>query len=250
MPRKKVGSPQSAPDSRKRGTGKGSVQPGRKVPPEDVPLIIASEEPASVWAERYGCSESVICEYRRKAGIQRTGGRKKSPATEDANDLARGQTLEKILANCEEDGECRVWTGYYHHRYTETPLLSHKRVMYRVREVVAHLTDHPKAGRTGKWSVCCETPGCVAEKHLVFRTPAQHAKHASKSVAKASIKLRNMKMAQANRRKIPLEAVPLIQASKEPLKVLAERYQCSEGLISRYRRKQHAAAPASPWAGL
>lgn len=246
MPRKKDGIPEHEPVT--SGGVSAKAQPGRKVPPEEIPQIVASKEPASYWAAHYGCSEALIYRYRREAG---GGGRRRKLLSEERlNDPARGQTLETIYARCEEKGACRVWQGPVQGGRNPTPALFHAGKMHVVRNVVAHLAGLTEGDGHGVWGTRCKTPGCVAEGHLKFRNRGEHLKLRNKSLPAVFLHLRNLKVAQAKERKIPLEDIPLIKSSTEPTKVLAERYQCSEGLIRRYRGKTHVVNAGNPWAAL
>lgn len=163
-------------------------------------------------------------------------------------EVARFHTMQDILANCEEEGECQIWKGYLNHR--GTPEMYFKGKLYVVRAVVACLAGRAKVWRKGVWGTSCTTPGCVAEDHVIFRSRGQHLSHRTSLLPRAVQQMRYASNANAQPRKIPLQDIPLIKASNEPHSVLAARYGCSEGLIRSYRKKQHVCEVASPWAGL
>ena len=163
-------------------------------------------------------------------------------------EVARAYTKRAILANCDQEGECQIWQGYLNHR--GIPELNHGGKMYAVRSVLAHLTRHPKAGVKGVWGTSCTTPGCVAHSHLEFRTRGEHLKHRASLLPDAVHRMRNVAIAHALPRKVPVEDIPLIKVSAEPTRVLAARYGCSKDLIRKYRRNPHVCDVANPWAGL
>lgn len=164
-------------------------------------------------------------------------------------DPVHGYTMERLLAKCDEEGECLIWKGSRGNR--GEPILRYsKNKSCNLREVVAHLAGKPQAGHKGVWTAKCETPGCVAPAHLVCRTRGQHMEKRYQALPEAVRRLQSIAKARSQARKVPIEDIPLIKASTEPTSVLMERYGCSKELINKYRREQHVTSTASPWTGL
>lgn len=171
-----------------------------------------------------------------------------SPVAGEEEDLSRGQTMEKIRLKCMECGDCLIWLGSQGRR--GAPEVYHAGKRYQVREVVAHLTGHPKSGKKGVWATNCESPDCVAPEHVEHRSRGQNAKLKLESRPKAANQMRALNIARGKERKVPLEHIERIKRSKLSTKQLAEFYECDESLIRRYRARQHVSTPASPWSGL
>lgn len=164
-------------------------------------------------------------------------------------DPVHGYTMDKVLAKCDEEGECLIWKGSRGRR--GEPILRYsKNKACCLRGVVAHLSGHRKAGQPGVWGTKCQTPGCVAPGHLVCRSRGENAKVKVQALPEAVRRLQSVAKARSQARKVPIEDIPLIKGSTEPTSVLMERYGCSKTLINRYRREQHVTLTASPWAGL
>lgn len=157
------------------------------------------------------------------------------------------QTLESIIANTEEVGECQEWKGYF---CNGTPAVSHDGKMVTVRRLILALEGEPLPP-TDFAVPKCRNERCVCRAHIV----REHQKDRVRRLASraATNVLRNITLSETRRRlhaKLTIDQVREIRASDDSYAVLAKRFGVSKSMVGNIVRGRYWKEHSSPFAGL
>jgi len=173
-------------------------------------------------------------------------------------------TVESLLANTVEDGDCLLWQGYRdnHSGRPEvcvTNPISPVRTMWSVRRLIKWLQGCPvtrkqakKPGRVDSvYATTCGHPQCIAPDHIVRRTKSQHAAALAKAITPGDRLRRNAAITRASRQR-PCALTPEQRhdaiTSTDSLGKAAARIGCSKSTVRHLRTM--AANAANPFAQL
>lgn len=173
-------------------------------------------------------------------------------------------TVESLLANTVEDGDCMLWQGYRdnHSGRPEvcvTHPISPVLTMWAVRRLIKWLQGCPitrhqakKPGRVDSvYTTTCGHPTCIAPEHIVRRTKSQHASALAKAVASSERLLRSAAISRAGQQRavaLTPEQRHDAMTSTDSLGKTAARIGCSKSTVRRLRTQ--AANAANPFAQL
>ena len=153
----------------------------------------------------------------------------------------RKWTLDRILLNCQEDGDCLIWTGS--NNSIGIPKIrntSGRRVMWELK--------HGEIPPGMLVSTTCGHPACL--EHLALSTKSEIvARSHERPHTKARVTASNRRAARRERAKITMEIAREIRASNETGLAIAARLGVSNDLVSCVRRGKSWVEP-SPFAGL
>lgn len=153
----------------------------------------------------------------------------------------RKWTLDRILLNCKEDGDCLIWTGS--NNSIGIPKIrntSGRRVMWELQ--------HGEIAPGMLVSTTCGHPACL--EHLALSTKAEvTARSHERPDTKARVSASNRRAARKARGKITIDIARDIRASSETGLQIAARLGISNSLVSCVRRGKSWVEP-SPFSGL
>ncbi len=157
------------------------------------------------------------------------------------NKLPKEAQLAKLYERTTPDGECLIWDGHISKR--GVPMVYQSYGSVNVRKVFSELlgkSDHIK--REGVWVCKCNTYGCVAPKHTIFRSKTAQAKFIAKQAGKDEglMRQKSMKMASKAKRKIPIADLKRIVTDDTPAHIVAKEYGVNPSVITRHRRNKEA----------
>ena len=159
-------------------------------------------------------------------------------------------TIESLLARTEEEGDCRLWTGY---RANGVPQVYREGRMVPVRRVLLTLAGKNCSGAAFVPCVCGNAR-CVAPKHIVQRTMEHHIQAMARAVNTGAVKqIRIAKLTQTQRASSRIGSAAVareIAVSAESGPVLAERHGVSRSTINNIKRGRSWASGTNPFAGL
>lgn len=156
--------------------------------------------------------------------------------------MSRAITLEYLLSNTKEEGNCMVWQGRSYNGCPKCRIDGNSRHVRRevYEQVYGELPARLQVG------VKCKTPLCVAPDCLVART-----RSAAMKVAKFTAAGRAANVAAARRRaKLTIEVARQIRASDKPSAVLDRELGLFAGCASRIRTNRSWVDHSNPFAGL
>lgn len=162
-------------------------------------------------------------------------------------------TLESLLAQTIEVGECMEWQGYYATgKYT--PYVYHEGKMIAVRKLLAMLTGRDLSNCV-YFASSCDNWRCVNPAHIVGRASWQHLNRMSGLVdhgaAQRVAKLQEVARARVG--KLTEAGAEAIRLDDRPLVVVAADYGISKSLVSKVktgRAWRQVSASVNPWGGL
>lgn len=143
--------------------------------------------------------------------------------------------MESILSRCERQGDCLIWTlSCVGQRHPQVRIGGKTR---SVRQVLAEAEGMEVGDR--RIRMTCSREKCVEPRHFRFLTHQQLCQENARD-GRLSLPARSKAAARAKRAVSNLtpEDVRTIYASKEPYRVLAERYGKSLSLIKRIKLRQ------------
>ncbi len=153
-------------------------------------------------------------------------------------------TIEKILARCDEDADCMIWRGASNPcSHPKIGRASARRAVWRL----AH-GDIPKKRLI---TVTCENSMCLNPEHLALTTKSAVIR---KVLSRLDVKVRKTASSRRSTRaslgKITMEIARDIRASDKLGRDWARELGVSESLVSLVKRGKTWKEPASMWAGL
>ena len=151
-------------------------------------------------------------------------------------------TVESLLARTEEEGDCRLWTGFLQNKMV--PVVFHEGKLWSVRKLIATLEGR-KVPSTGAWSTRCGCKSCVAPAHIMRRAPKEHIAHMQKTMFSNAtlVAVRNTKLG-LKKRKVTDAMAAEIRGSNESHVAIAKRLGLSVGTIKKWRYGQVGATLA------
>lgn len=153
----------------------------------------------------------------------------------------RKWTLDRVLLNCQEDGDCLIWTGG--NNSIGIPKIrntSGRRVMWELKN-----GEIPPGMLV---STTCGHPACL--EHLALSTKSEIVTRShERPHTKARVTASNRRAARKSRAKITIDIARDIRASDETGLAIAARLGISNSLVSLVRRGKGWVEP-SPFAGL
>lgn len=167
--------------------------------------------------------------------------------------MTRAETLEYVLARCEEDGGCWIWQGAMQCcGTTPTFRLPGSRKTTSVRRVVLEARGVKLEGRFA--TNVCESPRCVAPEHLKAMTRKQLQAKTANTLA-PDVKLRrNARLTKTlhSQSKLTAQTVELLRQSPLDTRTLARYMGVSRYAIwAALRGRTWAPTPAAnPFAAL
>lgn len=162
---------------------------------------------------------------------------------------AQVHTLESLLANTDEEGDCLLWRGYLPH--PAAPMVYHQGRMVSVRRVIFQLLGYTDTD--GFYAASCGSGRCILPDHIVYRDASEHASHMARRInaMPAVDALRHAKAARTRRKAVSDEALLEILSSNDSAPELSRRLGISKTLITKYRRGEAGHTTAhNPWAAL
>lgn len=173
-------------------------------------------------------------------------------------------TVESLLAQTVEDGDCLLWQGYYdkHSSRPEvcvTHPISPVRSMWSVRRLIQWLQgctvtrQHAKKGSQGQYvyTTTCGHPRCVAPEHIERRTKSHHAAVLAKAITPGERLRRTVAITRTSQQR-PEALTPEqrhdAMTSTDSLGKAAARIGCSKSTVRRLRTLDTNAA--NPFAQL
>lgn len=158
-------------------------------------------------------------------------------------------TIESLMANTVEEGDCLLWQGYMASK--AVPHVSHGGKIVAVRRLMLELRGRPLK-RTDYVGCSCGNKSCISPAHTVQRTQAQHVAAMGRSpnrrrLARAS---KLAAYARANRAKLTIEQAREIRVSSETGPVLSAKYGVNKALINRIKRGETWREYSTPFSGL
>lgn len=164
--------------------------------------------------------------------------------------------LPRILARCEEDGDCLVWTGKVHAKNgapAGTEWVDGKDHYVGVRRRAYEEYHRVTLTKQDVISCSCGNPACLEKKHLDRLSLGEKNKrmHARMDAATKMKRARKMALSMAKNRKVTPEQEAELRASTDGPYVTAKRLGINgvvaSGIVRGVRYKDHA---ATPWSGL
>lgn len=152
-------------------------------------------------------------------------------------------TLDDILSNTVEEGDCLLWTG--HSSEGKFPRLRKGGGQFVVRRLLWSLAH--EAMPNGLQVGCsCKSPLCVHPDHLVVRTKAK-AQRGAKRTPDVCVRVATVRRAKS---KLTMEVVRQIRLSDEPNRDVDRRLGLARGQAWAIRRNLAWVDRANPFAGL
>lgn len=153
-------------------------------------------------------------------------------------------SIEKILARCDEDADCMIWRGC--RGRTNQPKTGNG----SVRRIAWKLV-HGEIPEKRLVTVTCGHPMCLNPEHLAL---TNKAKVIRKNLSRLDVKVRqaasSRKAVRASVGKITMDIARDIRASDRLGRDWARELGVSESLVSCVKRGKTWKEPASMWAGL
>lgn len=158
------------------------------------------------------------------------------------------QTVESLLANCDEVGDCFEWKGYF---CNGTPMVSHGGTMKSVRRLMLELHAVEIPAGHFVFPRRCKNERCICREHMAVES---QAKRASRIGALASGNpMRNRAVSATRRRlhaKLTIEQAREIRLSEDSYADLAIRYGVSKTMVGNIKRNVYWKEHVTPFAGL
>lgn len=157
------------------------------------------------------------------------------------------QTLETLMANTEEVGDCLEWKGY---ACNGTPAVSHGGKIVMVRRLILELEGSPLTPNFFAVTKCRNSL-CVCREHIVREHKNDRASRVA-ALASTGV-MRNIRVSETRRRlhaKLTIEKAREIRSSNETYAILAQRFGVSTSLVGQIKRGNQWKEHGSPFAGL
>lgn len=157
------------------------------------------------------------------------------------------QTIESLMANTDEVGDCNEWKGYF---CNGTPMVSHNGQMMSVRRLMLELQGEEVP--TGTYAIPkCDNGRCVCSEHTVLETGKKRVKRIG--ALSAGNPMRNAAVSATRRRlhaKLNIEQAREIRGSEDSYSVLAERFGVTKTMVGHIKRGVYWKEHSSPFARL
>lgn len=154
--------------------------------------------------------------------------------------------LQRIRAQCVEEGDCLIWQG----ASAKVPHVTIDRKKVNIRRLVLEEAGIPLV-KGAMLGCSCGESKCIDLAHIVQRTRAQHGKYFGKRGAYSGpLKIAKMAATKRARSKLDDEKVAEIRASTESAMALSARYGVAASYVQSIRIGKLWKNYSSPFAGL
>lgn len=168
------------------------------------------------------------------------------------NRAPKVHTVESLLENTDDYGECKLWKGYHAGNNSETPYVGVDRKMAPVRRVIAQLQGKPIL-LNHFFGVTCGNQSCIDPAHTVQRSMVEHLKNMNKLSNKGASKIARvvkLTIIRQARSSLDHEKAAQIRNSEEAGSELARRYGVSRSTIDAIRKGERWKDRGSPFSAL
>lgn len=165
---------------------------------------------------------------------------------------AKVHTVESLLANTYEEGDCLIWKGAVHYNGNPDVYVKGKGVL-NVRRVILELQGKYRKERNYV-GTSCNSQLCIHPDHIRARNQKEHSTYMAHRLNNGPLNLARIAKVKASRRanapKLDREKAAQIRESIGTCQEIADQFGVNKSMVSRIRRGQAWADEMNPWTAL